>query len=216
MAWWTSAWTVDRAAEGEEAVLRLVTATKICRTTCVKEFRLAHDARSLVVSYRIESREDDDFHFLFKQHLPIALTPPCDLVMPGGHVVAVDPSFGTLLPGPGPQPWSDAGLVRVPPRSNTAREFVYVDRLPAAWCGVDDRERRASLRLAFDGEQLPFVWLFLSYGGWRGCYTAVLEPCTNMPKDLAAAVHRGQSARLSAGGCFETRAAVTLGEFGAV
>jgi hypothetical protein len=53
--------------------------------------------------------------------------------------------------------------------------------------------------------------LFLTYGGWRDCYTAVLEPCTNMPKDLAEAVHAGQSARLDAGDVFHTSVAVTMG-----
>jgi hypothetical protein len=58
----------------------------------------------------------------------------------------------------------------------------------------------------------PFLWLFLSYGGWRDCYTAVLEPCTNMPKDLAEAVRTGQSARLDAGAFFQTQVA-TLSAF---
>ena len=54
------------------------------------------------------------------------------------------------------------------------------------------------------------VWLFLSYGGWRDIYTAVLEPCTNMPKDLADAVRLGQSARLTPGEEFVTTVSVTL------
>jgi hypothetical protein len=75
---------------------------------------------------------------------------------------------------------------------------------------VDDVERRASLRLEYDLADMPYLWLFLTYGGWRGCYTAVLEPCTNMPKELADAIRVGQSARLAPGGVFETRVAVTL------
>ena len=70
-----------------------------------------------------------------------------------------------------------------------------------------DRRRSAS---KYDLADMPFLWLFLTYGGWRGCYTAVLEPCTNMPKELAHAVRIGQSARLAPGGVFQTRVAVTL------
>jgi hypothetical protein len=169
----------------------------------VKEFRLPAGTAALSISYRIRSAEDAPFHFLFKQHLPVGITPACRLRLPGGQVHAVDPSFGTLMPGPGPMAWPPdcggrgvADLSEIPPRGSAHREFIYVSELADAWCGVDDHEAGASLRMEFDRRVFPFVWLFLSYGGWRDTYTAVLEPCTNMPKDLAEATRRGQSAVL--------------------
>jgi hypothetical protein len=79
-----------------------------------------------------------------------------------------------------------------------------------------DHEAGASLRLAFDRRDFPFAWLFLSYGGWRDVYTAVLEPCTNMPKDLGEAVRAGQAACLEPGATFQTQVAVTLGDLAAL
>lgn len=216
--WWTTAWNVAELSDGAEAVVRLVAESQVRRTRCEKEFRLKAESDTLHISYRIENREADAFHFLFKQHLPIALNPSCELVVPGGRVTAVDPSFGTLLRGPGPFDWPVASgeesdhvdLRRVRSHSDTAREFVYVTDLEESWCGVDDLDRGASLRMQFDRRQLPYLWLFLTYGGWRNCYTAVLEPCTNMPKDLSEAVRAGRSARLEAGGVFQTSVAVTV------
>jgi hypothetical protein len=98
----------------------------------------------------------------------------------------------------------------VPPATSRAREFVYVSDLPEPWCGVQDTRKNASIRMSFDGRALPFVWLFLTYGGWRNAYTAVLEPCTNMPKDLSEAVRLGQSARLGPREEFMTAVSVTL------
>jgi hypothetical protein len=218
--WWTLAWSVTETSEGAEAFLRLETMTRIRAASCVKEFRLAADDDTLRIAYRIQSCEAEAFHFLFKQHLPIALTPSCRLVLPGGLVTSVDPTFGTLLRSPGPVEWPCRGsaigrlgdLRQVPRRSSGARDFLYVTRLPAGWCGIDDIGQRASLRLRFDLSDVPFLWLFLTYGGWRGCYTAVLEPCTNMPKELSHAVRLGQSASLSPSGVFQTRASVTLSE----
>ncbi len=219
--WWTTAWTPSEASGGSEgpgAGVRLVCESRVRRTFCTKEFHLPADADTVYVSYRIESREREPFHFLFKQHLPVALSPECSLALPGGRVTAVDTAFGTLLGGPGPFDWPDAqgpgghavDLRRIPNPSSEVREFVYVAALPEGWCGVDDPAREASLRLTFDRRALPFVWLFLSYGGWRGCHTAVLEPCTNMPKDLATAARMGNSARLSPGGVFRTRVGLVL------
>jgi hypothetical protein len=210
--WWTASWSLVEASGGEEAVVSLVADSPIRGTSCTKKYCLAGD--QLQVSYRIESREAEGFYFLFKQHLPVAITPSCSLALPGGMVTSVDPSFGTVLPGPGPFEWPIAGgvdLRSVQQRCSTAREFVYVTDLPDGWCGVDDVASGASLRMRYDTRQMPFLWLFLSYGGWRGCYTAVLEPCTNMPKDLTEAVRMRNSARLPVGGIFETNVTVTLG-----
>ncbi|HET9983154.1 MAG TPA: hypothetical protein VFQ38_06195 [Longimicrobiales bacterium] len=211
--WWTSSWTVTEASGGAEACVRLEADARMRGARCFKELRLASDRGELRVAYRIENPDAGAFHFLFKQHLPVAIHPGCRLALPGGRVTAVEPAFGTLLPGPGPFDWPRAGerdLRVVPPPSSAAREFVYLTDLPDAWCGVDDLESGASLRLRYDARHLPFVWLFLAYGGWRDCYTAVLEPCTNLPKDLAEAVRRGQSAWLPGRGVFETSVTVTL------
>jgi hypothetical protein len=215
--WWTTPWAVAEASDGVEAVIRLVADTRIRKASCIKEYRLGGDADTIHVSYRIESREPNAFHFLFKQHLAIAITPSCELALPGGRVSAVDPDFGTMLRGSAPFNWppartadlDDVDLRQVPP-PGAEREFVYVTELPESWCGVDDVTLGASIRMHFDRRLMPFVWLFLSYGGWRNCYTAVLEPCTNMPKDLPEAVRTGQSARLEAGAVFQTNVAVTL------
>ena len=131
---------------------------------------------------------------------------------------SICPRLALMLPASGPFDWplaqgknlDNVDLRRVPP-SGGEREFVYVSELPECWCGVDDVDAGASIRMRFDERRMPFLWLFLSYGGWRDCYTAVLEPCTNMPKDLAEAVRTGQSARLEAGAVFQTSVAVTLG-----
>ena len=215
--WWTLGWTVADAAGGERGVVRLTATSTIVGALCEKEFRLEAGQATLEVRYRIRSTEAQPFHFLFKQHLPIRLTPGCRLQVPGGRVEPVDVSFGTWLNEPAPFDWPVAttkaavtDLRVVPPRAAAAREFVYISNLPEAWCAVEDPVAGASLRMDFDRQAFPYLWLFLSYGGWRNTYTAVLEPCTNMPKDLADAVRAGQSARLMPGEEFATTVSVSL------
>lgn len=214
--WWARAWTVEHESQNGSAVLRLAMQTSVIGAACEKEFRLDAGAARLSVRYRIRSLEKQPFHFLFKQHLPIALAPDCKLLLPGGTAQTVDPSFGTMAGRIESFDWphatAETDMRNVPSPDERAREFLYVRDLPGHWCGVDDVRANASLRMNFDVERLPFVWLFLTYGGWRDLHTAVLEPCTNMPKDLAGAVAAGQSARLAPGEVFETGVAVELGE----
>jgi hypothetical protein len=216
--WWTLPFNVTTIVTGTQASLVLESRSSAVKAACVKEFVLAEDAPTLTVNYRIRSQESRVFHFLFKQHLPIEITPGCRLSLPGGQVTPVDSEFSTLLPSAASFQWPFAAtsvgtvdLRRVPPPSSKLQEFVYVQGLPDGWCAVHDEERSASLTMNFDRKVMPYVWLFLSYGGWRDLYTAVLEPCSNMPKDLASAVRLGQSARLDAGQEFATCVSVTLG-----
>lgn len=215
--WWATEWEVEEVRDGAEAVVRLTAEMRVCQATCTKELRLDSDSDTIQASYRIENAAPEAFHFLFKQHLPVAITPECRLTLPGGTVTPVDPTFGTLLDAPGSLPWPASaastdprGLEAIPARDASLREFVYVTDLPETWCRVDDLERRAQLKMSWDRSTFPFLWLFLSYGGWRDCYTAVLEPCTNMPKDLAEAVRAGHSAHLDLAETFEATVSVTL------
>jgi hypothetical protein len=189
----------------------------VVRAVCSKEFRLLADGATLEIRYGILSEEHLPFHFLFKQHLPIRLTPDCMLQLPGGAVRAVDSTFGTNVTDTVEFTWPHApsrgrivDLRQIPAESSRQQEFLYVRDLPESLCGVDDAPSRASIRMHFESTDLPYVWLFLTYGGWRGYYTAVLEPCTNLPKDLSEAVRLGQSARLEPGQEFTTRVSVTV------
>jgi len=215
--WWTMCWSADDSSSGPMASVRLSAKSSVVKASCVKEFHLASQDATLSLQYKIRSDEIKPFHFLFKQHLAIAISPDCRLWMPGGRVQAVDPLFGTMVSEGGSFYWPFSGseekpvdLSVIPCPSSKAREFVYVRDLPQPWCGVKDLREGASIRMTFDSGQLPYVWLFLTYGGWRNLYTAVLEPCSNLPKDLSDAVHLGQSARLEPGEEFKTAVSVTL------
>lgn len=215
--WWTLDFTNGMTATRDDAMARVtfVAATSSVRASCRKEFRLGRDSATLSVHYSVTSLEPEAFHFLFKQHLAVAITSACRLVLPGGDVEAVDPEFGTLLKTAATTPWPATALGvdlrEIPDRAGQHREFLYVRNLPDGVCGVVDPAQQSALRLEFDRAVFPSVWLFLSYGGWRGTYTAVLEPCTNVPKDLAEAVRRSASARLLPGQEFQTVVEVTVG-----
>ena len=156
------------------------------------------------IDYRLEHRGPEPLPHLFKLHPAIAVTEHCTIDLPGGRVEPVDPEFGNILQSPYSAPWPGNGdLSRCRAPSSRTREFVYVHDAPEGWCGITDHAAGARLRLHYPTEVFPYCWLFMTYGGWRGHNVVVLEPCTNYPKDLAAAVRGGTAAVLNA---HETRA----------
>lgn len=204
--WWSRAWTADVLEDtAHRASIRLRLETKSAKASCEKIVSLDAGAKSLRVRYRIENREARPLRFMLKQHLAAAVRPDDRLELPGGTVHRVDPSFSTLVKG-SPAPWP--GSFVLPPAGND-KEFVYVTDLPEGWAGIR-RPDGASLRMSFDLKAFPHCWLFMDFGGWRGLYTVVVEPCTNWPKDLAEAAAAGRCASLPPGGVLETAVEVAL------
>lgn len=195
---WPVSWEVVEHEDGQRLALRTV--GEVTGVEVAKEFRV--EGPELHVAYELRGDLDRPLHYLFKLHAAVAVDGASRLELPGGELEPVDPEFGTILPGAGRWPWpgpdgADVSVCR-PPTSGH-REFVYVHDLPEGWCGVRDDRRRARLRLEYPREIFPFCWFFLTYGGWRDHQVAVLEPCTNYPKDLGTAVASGTSALLPAG-----------------
>lgn len=176
-----------------------------------------HSAGSrLDLTYQIEHIGTAPFDFLFKLHPAMRLEPGDRLLLPGGRVTRVDPSFSAIAGKDGRWPCVPsaqggmADLSLVPDRNAGLKEFIYVSDLPEGWCGVRRSRTGEEIVFRYPLEQLPYCWLFMTYGGWRGYYTVVLEPCTNIPKDLAAAKAGGTCARLQPGEMWDLAVTVTI------
>jgi hypothetical protein len=210
--WWSQpwAWEVEESSD-KEIRLRLWRDGVVTRVSYEKWVVVRAEERNLTVRYRITNREAAPLTYLFKQHLPVAVTPTHRLELPGGRVTRVDPMFSTRMGGDGPYDWphvagldgAPVNLSILPPVEAGQREFVYISDLPEGWCGIRDHATGAALRLRFSRSIFRYTWLFMDFGGWRGLYTVVLEPCTNMPKDLEVARRLGQCGVLGPNGVLE-------------
>ena len=48
------------------------------------------------------------------------------------------------------------------------------------------------------------LWLFASYGGWRGLHLAIVEPCTGWPYELGRAAEGGRMRVMQPGQIIDT------------
>ncbi len=184
-----------------------------------KAITLSPEAAAFTVEYRLRNLSDVPFHYLFKLHPAMRLEEGDRLLLPGGRTVPVDPGFGNaMLDGESNWPLArtrsgeafDLSLVRG--CGSGLREFVYVYDLPEGWCGLRRARTGEAIIFRFPADVFPYCWLFMTYGGWRDYCTVVLEPCTNMPKDLEAAKRRGRCALLEAHGRLAARVTVQVEE----
>jgi hypothetical protein len=216
--WWTLAWRWSVNESADRIEVRMQSEAPLVNTALTKIVSVDTGSADVKIRYALTNREGRPLKFLFKQHLPVALSPAHQIELPGGEVIPVDLAFSNRIGAGGPFPWPFAkdahgetiDLREVPPYKQQRREFVYVRNLPEGWCGVVDSRTGRRLRLHYRREIFPFVWFFMAYGGWRDIYTVVLEPCTNMPKDLATADRLGQCAVLGPGATLDCEVRATL------
>ncbi len=198
-----------------------VTLSRVCETvpaSVLKTIALVPDRPELRLQYALQNRGSGPLPYLFKLHAAMRVEAGDELLLPGGTVTPVDQAFSRMIGGPGPSRWplaegiagTPVDLSVVPPREARLAEFVYVSDMPEGWCGVRRGNGGGEIRFSFPPEVFPYCWLFLAYGGWRDHFTAVLEPCTNMPKDLDTAWERGACAVLAPGARSEFEVSVRV------
>jgi galactose mutarotase-like enzyme len=68
-------------------------------------------------------------------------------------------------------------------------ENLYTPKLKNSWCAAVNEARREAISFLFSAQILPYILLWLNYGGWRGYYHIALEPCTGRPDNLETAVN---------------------------
>jgi hypothetical protein len=212
---WSMPFAWDVSAEGGAVTLRLWRSGVVTNSSVEKRITLRADESLLRFGYRIVNHGPAPLDYLWKLHPALRITPASRIDMPARRVL-VDPGFRERVAADSfrwPHAPSAAGgldMRQVPPPSAASCDFYYAVELDAGWCALTDGAARAGFGLVFDPAVFRSVWVFGAYGGWRGLYTAILEPCTGYPYRLEEAIAQGTASRLAAGESLETELLAVL------
>jgi hypothetical protein len=169
---------------------------------------------SLETEFTIEHQGFLPIDYLWGTHPAYAVEPGCIIHIPARSGIvgqANDPLFGEpgqryswpMLPTEGAA--IDMSVMQPAGRYSTGH---YATDLAAGWYAIEYPQRGIGLLFEFPLDLCPYLWLWLSYGGWRGYYLAVVEPWTSHPVTLSDAV-AARTQRILAPGeriSFKTRA----------
>ncbi len=174
--------------------------------------------KGVEVRYLLENRSVNALPFLFKLHPALAVEAGDEILLPPCRIEPVDTGFSTIIGRPEKTSFPfafdrEGGKVRVnaaPGREADQQEFFYATDLDGAWCALRNNRTGKRLEFTFDGSEIPYVWVFSSYGKWKGHYVVILEPCTNVPYDLETAYRNGTCAVLGGKKSKELKVSVRL------
>jgi galactose mutarotase-like enzyme len=209
-------WSVEQD-DGEEATLYLSRFSVSLPCLVEKWITLRRESTALTLRHRVRNTGTQPVAFVWNQHVAHAVEPGSRIDLPAGRLGVEAPYFGRAGVGILDLAWpiheDTAGghdLSLVPGPESGATEFFYARDLGEGRCAVTHPSAGVGLELAFDREVFSTVWLFGVYGGWRGHYFLLTEPCTSPPGSLADAVASGHATSLGPGETLETEVVATV------
>jgi galactose mutarotase-like enzyme len=208
---WQLAWTVDTFSE---ATLSL-SATGFSRPLRLRK-RISLHNNSLRMDYSVENLSDRPTSFLYACHPLLAVAPGDRIALPKEvtslrlHSSRGDQlgTHGTILPWPSTTGLHHRDLSLALHKSEGTADMLYTARLTEGWCGLYRSAARQGVALRFNPALLPYVGLWLCYGGWPEDgseprqYAVALEPTTAPYGTLTAAKQAGAAIQLAVGGSF--------------
>jgi hypothetical protein len=167
----------------------------------------------LNLDYTIKNTATSERHFLWKLHAALQIKAGDKLLTNAKYGQVVDPAYSrfkdtALFDWPLIEK-QDASIV---PAKSDAIDFFYLFDAPDGEMQLVSNNGKHVFSYRYDKKVFPYQWYFASYGGFFNHYTAILEPCTNMPMSVNEAKEKGQCAVLKAGETLNTKVTIYAGE----
>jgi galactose mutarotase-like enzyme len=208
---WRLVWTVD---EAEDAHLRMHVECTSLPLRFERTLRL--DGPALHVEYAVKNTGEASVPYGWSIH-PLFAIQPYDRILlpPSVKTVKAEASANGRLGAPGSEhPWphtvnSNDGepldLSVTGSIDDGVGDKLVIPSPAEGWCALERKTLRTRLTLHFDPQALPWLGLWICYGGWpeggsgpKG-YTVAIEPCTLPVDSLTESLSRGGGVSLDAG-----------------
>jgi hypothetical protein len=215
---WTTAFDWDAQQSGDSITLHLSAAGRTTPTRMERWITLPAHSPAVRFRHRLTHVGKHGFDYLWKFHPALRVGPGCEIVVPAGRGRIAGPGLGRLsdttldftwprVPG---RDGTEINMSRPPQQPTPGYEMVFLTELKAGWFAVIDHPMRCGFGMAFDTKVFNCLWLFQTFGGWRGHHVIVPEPATGYPYLLDDAKSAGRIARLEPGQLIETESAAVV------
>jgi galactose mutarotase-like enzyme len=181
-----------------------------------KTLTLGRDEGALRLRYEVTNTGSNPLQVHWKMHPALPLQPGARLHL-SARRVEVDPDFSAGFAADS-WAWPDApladGSIRdlraLPDPDSGDVWFFYATELTAGSCAISYPDEDVGFGLTFDPALLSSVWVFASFGGWRGLQTIIIEPCTGYRACLDDAIAHGSVMTLQGGESRSTGVVMTV------
>jgi len=168
---------------------------------------------AVYMDYAIKNTTNEPRHFLWKLHAALRIEAGDQLLTNAKYGQVVDPAYSRFKDtAPFKWPVIEGTNASIVPPKGDAIDFFYLYDIPDGEMQLLSNGGKHVFNYQYDPKVFPYQWYFASYGGFFDHYTAVLEPCTNMPMSIHEAKEKGQCAVLAPGETLSTTVRIYAGE----
>lgn len=177
-----------------------------------KTVSLIDGSPSFRLDYIIGNGAGEERKFLWKLHAALNIAKGNKLLTTARTSKVVDPEYSRFKKELNAFDWphiesTDASVVL---GKSDKMDFLYLYDIPRGEMQLLDNDGNI-FSYSYDHKIFPYQWWFASYGGFLDHYTAILEPCTNMPISVNDAAALRQSAILKPGESLNTAVTIFAG-----
>jgi hypothetical protein len=198
-------WQIVRADAGACEV-RLCSHGRVLSTRLERTLTLADGEPFLRLAYTLTNLAPRPIDFLWSIHPAMAISPDTRVDVPARAGI-MDPWREARFAGDlrFEWPWAVArsgeriDMRRVDPPQAGLADLCYLVDVSEGWYAVTDQASKVGFALSFPASVFKHVWLFRTFGGWRGSYTLIAEASTGYPTDLLTAIRNRTCGHLEPG-----------------
>ncbi|MCA0971524.1 DUF5107 domain-containing protein [Halobacillus litoralis] len=187
------------------------------------EKRMKLNESSVEISYKAINSSSKPFPFIWTPHALLRMHDETYIDVPDhlDQVINVEHGtkhlgeWGTCHSYPGTKSVSTGQSIDLsklePFEDQTVEKFYFKDRLQEGWCSMVQPHVGRRLTYRFPVDQVPYLGVWKTRGGYRGEYNVALEPCTGIYDDVYVAEKIKKCSSIPANGAYEWTFEMELG-----
>jgi len=194
-------WRVVRKEKKPRSItVRLQRKCKVYPLMVSKTLTITKNEPSLELNYQLTNLSNETLEYHYSGHNTLNINPNYRIVLPpevmklkrGYTITDRLGNFGEEIHWPITldRNGKTVDLSKVGQPTEGTGENLYTPKLTDSWCAALNESRNEAIGFSFDARALPYILVWINWGGYLGHYHIALEPSTGRPDNLDTAVNQ--------------------------
>lgn len=194
-------WRVVRTEKKSRAVtVKLQRKLPVYPLVVNKSLTLRKNESALELNYKLTNLSDERLEYHYSGHNTLQINPNYRIILPSEVTkvkrgMAITDRLGNLgdeIPWPitTDKDGKTIDISRVGQPCEGIGENLYTPKLKESWAVAFNESRKEAIGFSFQANVLPYILVWINWGGYLGYYHIALEPSTGRPDNLHVAVNQ--------------------------
>jgi galactose mutarotase-like enzyme len=193
-------WRVITVEKGKRsASVKVQRKCEIYPLSVRKKITLTKNEAKVKLDYQLANLSDEELEYHYSGHNTLQINPNYRIILPREvkrfkRGMAITDRLGKLgdevaWPLATDVEGKTVDLSKVGGPCDGTGENLYTPKLSDSWCAAFNETRNEAIGFQFQANVLPYILVWINWGGYLGYYHMALEPSSGRPDNLKTAVN---------------------------